>query len=182
MQIDFTVQNTARDAPLLEGLQKAGFALDAGPASSGLWLKYFQRGGGYTAAQQVARREFVGASQLIADGKIKVKHGQEVTQVKAHSLVFGDGEELEADEVVFATGYGNMRDTARKIFGDELGDRVKDVWGLDDEGEIRTMWRRSGHPGFWFFGGNLALCRWYSRLLAMQIKGLELGLMDYEGP
>ena len=122
----------------------------------------------------------MGASQLIADGKIKVKHGQEVKQIKAHSLVFGDGEELEADEIVFATGYGNMRDTARKIFGNELADRVQDVWGLDEEGEIRTMWRRSGHPGFWFFGGNLALCRYYSRLLAIQIKGMEVGLMKYD--
>ena len=26
------------------------------------------------------------------------------------------------------------------------------------------------HPGFWFFGGNLALCRFYSRLLALQLK------------
>lgn len=48
-----------------------------------------------------------------------------------------------------------MRGTARKIFGDEIADQVKDVWGFDEEGELRTMWRRTGHAGFWFFGGNL---------------------------
>jgi len=75
---------------------------------------------------------------------------------------------------------GKMRTQCRKIFGDEVADKVKDVWGFDEEGEIRTMWRKTGHPGFWFMGGNLALCRWYSRLLALQIKGLEEGLCSYE--
>ena len=73
-----------------------------------------------------------------------------------------------------------MRTQCRKIFGDEVADQVQDVWGFDEEGEIRTMWRKTGHPGFWFMGGNLALCRWYSRLLALQIKGLEEGLCSYD--
>ncbi len=193
--MDNTKEINRRDAPLLRGLQGAGFALDNGPEGAGLFAKYLHRGGGYYID--------VGASQLIAEGKIKIKQGQEIERVNAHSLTFADGSELEADEIVFATGYQNMRETARKIFGDELADRVKDVWGFDDEGETRTMWRRTGHPGFWFFGGknlaptvrvfppseavlilfhegNLALCRFYSRLLALQIKALELGLMKYE--
>ncbi|KAL9581598.1 MAG: hypothetical protein Q9203_005826 [Teloschistes exilis] len=159
-----------RDAALLQGLRAAGFALDNGPDCAGIFTKYLHRGGGYYID--------VGASQMIADGKIKIKQGQEIERVNDHSLTFADGSELEADEVVFATGYQNMRETARKIFGDELADRVKDVWGFDEQGEIRTMWRRTGHPGFWFFGGNLALCRFFSRLLALQIKGLEVGLMN----
>ena len=161
-----------QDSALLQGLRKAGFALDNGPDGTGLMAKYLHRGGGYYID--------VGASQLIADGKIKIKQGQEIERVNAHSITFADGSEVEADEIVFATGYQNMRETARKIFGDELADRVKDVWGFDEEGETRTMWRRTGHPGFWFFGGNLALCRFYSRLLALQIKGMESGLMKYE--
>jgi hypothetical protein len=36
----------------------------------------------------------------------------------------------------------------------------------------------SGHEGFWFMGGNLALARTYSRFLALQIKAVELGLID----
>ncbi|KAL8701703.1 MAG: hypothetical protein Q9201_004766 [Fulgogasparrea decipioides] len=161
-----------RDAELLKGLSAAGFALDNGPDCAGLMTKYLHRGGGYYID--------VGASQLVADGKIKIKQGQEIERVNAHSITFADGSELEGDEIVFATGYQNMRETARKIFGDELADRVEDVWGFDEEGEIRTMWRRTGHPGFWFFGGNLALCRFFSRLLALQIKGMEVGLMEYE--
>lgn len=55
-------------------------------------------------------------------------------------MLFADGSELEADEIVFATGYENMRGTARKIFGDATADQLKDVWGFDEEGELRTMW------------------------------------------
>ncbi|KAL8962469.1 MAG: hypothetical protein Q9193_001125 [Seirophora villosa] len=172
LKVDANREINRRDAPLLQALTAAGFALDSGPDCSGIFMKYLHRGGGYYID--------VGASQLIADGKIKIKQGQEIERVNAHSLTFKDGSELEADEIVFATGYQNMRETARKIFGDELADSVKDVWGFDEEGETRTMWRRTGHPGFWFFGGNLALCRFFSRLLALQIKGMEVGLMKYE--
>ncbi len=169
LQIDAMKRMIARDSTLLRGLADAGFALDSGPDCSGLWIKYLSRGGGYYID--------VGTSQLIADRKIKVKSGYGVKAVKDHSIVLQDDTELEADEIVFATGYRNMRETARKVFGDELADRVGDVWGFDEEGETRGMWRGSGHPGFWFFGGNLALCRFYSRLTALQIKAREVGLV-----
>jgi hypothetical protein len=153
-------------------LERAGFKTDKGPDDSGLWIKYLQRGRGYYLD--------VGCSQLIIDGKIKINQGQEIEEVLPVGLKFSDGEILEADEIVFATRYLNMRTRCRKIFGDGIADRVKDVWGFDEEGELRTMWRKSGHPGFWFMGGNLALCRWYSRLLALQIKGLEEGIYKYD--
>ena len=174
MHMDATKEISRRDADLLSGLEKAGFKLDSGPDDAGFFMKYFQRGGGYYID--------VGASQLIIDGKIKIKQGQEITEVKPHGLLFADGTELEADEIIFATGYENMRGTARTIFGDEIADNIRDVWGFDEEGELRTMWRRTGHPGFWFFGGNLALCRYFSRMLALQIKALEEGIMKYEDP
>ncbi|KAL8952004.1 MAG: hypothetical protein Q9222_002050 [Ikaeria aurantiellina] len=174
MHQDATAEISKRDGSLLKGLEKAGFKLDDGPDDAGFFMKYFQRGGGYYID--------VGCSQLIIDGKVRVKQGQEIEEVKPNGLLFTDGEMLEADEIIFATGYENMRGTARKIFGDELAERVKDVWGFDGEGELRTMWRRTGHPGFWFFGGNLALCRYYSRMIALQIKAMEEGIMKYEDP
>ncbi|PUU80251.1 hypothetical protein B9Z19DRAFT_1079810 [Tuber borchii] len=73
-----------------------------------------------------------------------------------------------------------MRSTVRKIFGDGMASALKPVWGFDEEGELRGMWRRSGQDGFWFMGGNFALARYYSRLLALQIKALEEGLMSYD--
>lgn len=73
-----------------------------------------------------------------------------------------------------------FRETSRKIFGDETADRVKDVWGFDEEGELRTIWRRTGHEGLWFMGGNLGLSRYYSRMLALQLKALTEGIMQYD--
>ena len=59
------------------------------------------------------------------------------------------------------------------MLGAEFAEQLKEVWGVDEEGELKSVWRRSGHAGFWFAGGNLALCRYYSRLLALQIKAIE---------
>lgn len=85
---------------------------------------------------------------------------------------------MQADEMVFATGYGSMRETCARVLGKEVAGRVKeDVWGLDQEGELRTVWRPSGHPGLWFMGGNLAHCRFYSRLVALQIVALLDGIV-----
>jgi hypothetical protein len=41
---------------------------------------------------------------------------------------------------------------------------------------MSQMWRPSGHPNFWYMGGNLAICRIYSKYVALQIKAAELGL------
>ncbi|KAL9044858.1 MAG: hypothetical protein Q9214_002033 [Letrouitia sp. 1 TL-2023] len=117
MHQDATAEISRRDEPTLKGLEKAGFKLDSGPDDAGFFMKYFQRGGGYYID--------VGCSQLIVDGKIKVKQGQEIEEVKPNGLLFTDGQLLEADEIIFATGYDNMRGTARKIFGDELADKVE---------------------------------------------------------
>ncbi|EFW98549.1 flavin-binding monooxygenase-like protein [Grosmannia clavigera kw1407] len=165
-------RSAEHDADLLQKLQAVGFRLDRGTNGAGLMYKYFQRGGGYYID--------VGASQLVVEGKIKIRSGQEVTKVLSDGLVLADGTHLPADEIVFATGYQNMRTQTSLLFGDALADRCSDVWGFDSEGEFRTMWRRSGQPGFWFMGGNLALSRHFSRFLALQIKAQEEGLSAYE--
>ena len=172
LQVKVCALQAEHDKEMLSGLAKAGFKVDSGPDGAGLFIKYFQRGGGYYIN--------VGASELIASGQIKVKQGQEIEAVLPHGLRFADGSELEADEIIFATGYQNMRTQTRTMFGDEVADKVGDVWGFNEEGEMRTIWQRSGHPGFWFHGGNLAMCRYYSRLLALQIKGLEEGLYEVD--
>ena len=165
-----TEQITEMDRELLDGLERAGFKLDFGEDGSGLFMKYLKRGGGYYID--------VGASRLIADGKIKVKQGVEVERLTEDGVLLTDGTSLPADVVVLATGYKNMRESARELLGDEVADRCSPVWGLDDEGEIRTMWRRSGHEGLWFMGGNLHQARHYSKFLALQIKAIEEGLID----
>ncbi|CAK7241755.1 MAG: hypothetical protein STHCBS139747_003225 [Sporothrix thermara] len=171
VQVQATQLAIEHDTPLLEGLQRAGFALDRGTDGAGLFFKYFQRGGGYYID--------VGASQLVIEGKIKVKSGQGIARVTATGLDMADGTHLAADTVVFATGYQNMRTQTRVLFGDALADQTRDVWGFDREGEFRTMWRGSGQPGYWYMGGNLALARYFGQYLALQIKAQEEGLMPY---
>ena len=121
------------DKEMLTGLEKAGFKVDYGYEGSGLFMKYLISGGGYYID--------VGCSQMIVDGKIKIKQGKEIAKIVEDGVVFEDESKLEADVIVLATGYDNMRETARKIFGDKLADSVSDVWGFNEEGEIATMWQ-----------------------------------------
>lgn len=157
----------------LDGLAKAGFVVDFGHDGSGIYRKYVTRGGGYSID--------VGCSKLIIDGKIKIEQSPKgISGFDANHLILADGRKLPADIVVLATGFDNMRTSAEKALGPKEASRCKDVWDLDDEGEVNAMWRPSGHPGLWFFGGSLALARIYSRFLALQIAAIELGLNKRE--
>ncbi|KAK0211151.1 dimethylaniline monooxygenase [Desarmillaria ectypa] len=158
----YTTEEIAEiDRPMLDGLQKVGFEVDYGVGGSGFITKYFTRGGGYYID--------VGASKLIVERKIKLKQGHQISHFTENSVVFDDGTEIEADIVVLATGYKNMKTTAVKILGPEA-ERMKDVWGLDSEGELKGIYRHSGHPGIYAMGGNLALVRFWSKRLALRIK------------
>lgn len=68
-------------------------------------------------------------------------------------LLVEDGTELPADEIIFATGYTSMLETTQMILSADFASRLKEGGGL-------SVWRCSGHPGFWFASGNLALCRY----------------------
>lgn len=93
-------------------------------------------------------------------------------------MEFDDGSKLAADEIVFATGYANMKTTAAKILGEDAVKGVEDVWGIgEDTGELRGMWKRVGERNLYFMGGNLGFTRWFSRGLALGIAASEGGLM-----
>ncbi|GHH32726.1 flavin-containing monooxygenase [Lentzea cavernae] len=165
-----------RDADFYARLEKAGFALDWGDDESGLFLKYLRRGSGYYID--------VGASELVADGKIKLVRGQ-VDHLTKNAVVLSDGTELEADLVVHATGYGSMNGWVADLAGQEMADRVGKCWGLGSgttkdpgpwEGEQRNMWKPTRQPGLWFHGGNLHQSRYYSLFLALQLKARFEGL------
>lgn len=130
--VDLTEKIAEAEKDNIEGLTKAGFKLDFGNDKSGIYRKYITRGGGYYID--------VGCSQLIIDGKIKVQQSPDgISHFEEDALVLADGTRMPADVVVLATGYDNMRTSARKVFGDKVADRCKDVWDLDDEGEVNAV-------------------------------------------
>lgn len=169
---DFGVGQTqaiaALDKELLDRLEAVGFKLNFGPNNGGLMPYALRNGGGYYIN--------VGASELIADAKISVAQGSGVAKFTPTGIELDDGRAIEADLVVLATGYTNMRETARRLFGDAVADRCELVLGVGEDHELGALWKETGQPGFWFMGGPLAWVRIYSKYLALQIKGELVGL------
>jgi putative flavoprotein involved in K+ transport len=175
-QIPLYDQMRERDADFYERLERAGFDLDWGEDGSGLFMKYLRRGSGYYID--------VGASDLVADGEIKLRGGA-VDHLTEDAVVMADGTELPADLVVYATGYGSMNGWVADLISEEVADKVGKVWGLGSdtakdpgpwEGEQRNMWKPTQQEGLWFQGGNLHQARHYSLYLALQLKARAEGL------
>ena len=55
-----------------------------------------------------------------------------------------DGRVKQADLIELATGHEGQASAARRILGDDVGDPTDPVWGFDEEGEMRGMWRPTG--------------------------------------
>lgn len=78
---------------------------------------------------------------------------------------------------MLATGCYPQKELVRRALGPEIADRIGPVWGIDDDGELGNMFKRTPQPGLWFIAGGLALCRINSKYLALQIKATELGIL-----
>jgi putative flavoprotein involved in K+ transport len=173
-QIPLYQQMAERDADFYQRLEQAGFRHDWGEDGSGLFMKYLRRGSGYYID--------VGAADLVADGHVKLVQGQ-VDHLTEDAVVLGDGTELPADLVVYATGYGSMNGWAADLISQEVADKVGKVWGLGSdttkdpgpwEGEQRNMWKPTQQEALWFHGGNLHQSRHYSLYLALQLKARQV--------
>jgi putative flavoprotein involved in K+ transport len=167
----------ARDADFYERLEASGFAIDFGPDESGLSLKALRTGSGYYID--------VGASDLIINGDIRVKSGVAIDRLTSRGIVFEDGEEILADAIVSCIGYQSMHEAVAAIVSREVADAVGPCWGLGSgtkgdpgpwQGELRNMWKPTAQEALWFQGGNLALTRFYSKILALQIKARMEGI------
>ena len=165
------------DAEFYDRLTKAGFKLDFGDDESGLSLKYARRGSGYYID--------VGGSELVANGSVGLRSGVNIAEIKEKSVILTNGEELPADLIVYATGYGSMNGWAAALMSQEVADKVGKCWGLGSdtqkdpgpwEGELRNMWKPTAQEGLWFHGGNLAQSRHYSRYVALQLKARFEGI------
>jgi len=166
-----------KDAAFYKRLEQAGFMLDFGDDESGLFMKYLRRGSGYYID--------VGACELVADGRIKLVSGVGVERLTETSIVLEDGRELEADLIVYATGYGSMNGWAADLISQDVADKVGKCWGLGSsttkdpgpwEGEQRNMWKPTRQEALWFHGGNLHQSRHYSQYLSLQLKARQEGI------
>ncbi|MCA0250314.1 MAG: NAD(P)/FAD-dependent oxidoreductase [Proteobacteria bacterium] len=165
------------DADFYARLEAAGFMLTFGEDETGIGPMYLRRGSGYYID--------VGASDLIASGRIKLRSGVEVARMTEDSVVLNDGSTLAADLVVYATGYGSMNQWAAELISPEVADKVGKCWGLGSgtakdpgpwEGELRNMWKPTAQENLWFHGGNLMQSRLYSIFLGLQLKARLEGL------
>ena len=166
-----------RDAAFYQKLEQAGFQLTDGEDHSGFLPQLYRRGAGYYVN--------VGASELIADGSIKLRSRVEIDALTEGGLLLSDGTELPADVIIYATGYDRAKMPAWQILGDDVRNAVGRLWGYGSgvrgdpgpwEGELRNVWKPTAQRGLWFHMGGFLHSRFYSRALALQIKAREAGI------
>lgn len=161
----------AADEKLLAGLEAAGFRVGEGPDGQGVLGLVFREA-------KASYYYNIGASELIIDGTIAVAQGS-VDRFTPDGVKLDDGTALNADLVVFATGYRSIEDSARPLLGDAIVDELGDFSRVGDDLEYRGLWRPSGKEGLWFMIAlGIFYGRFYSKLLALQIKAIEEGLVQ----
>ncbi|MER9974006.1 NAD(P)/FAD-dependent oxidoreductase [Mesorhizobium sp. M0085] len=167
----------ARDAAFYDRLRGAGFAIDFGDDETGLLMKAYRTGSGFYID--------VGACDLIIDGEIGIRSGVGIKSLTPTGILFDDGTELAADAIIACTGYLSMNETVAAIVSREVADKVGPCWGIGSgvkgdpgpwQGELRNMWKPTAQEALWFHGGNLALSRFYSKFVALQIKARMEGI------
>ncbi|KAJ7310851.1 tryptophan dimethylallyltransferase-domain-containing protein [Mycena albidolilacea] len=154
------------DADLHRKLREKGFQLP--PGESDFIERLTVRRGGYYIDQ--------GCSGLIVNGSINVRPYRSIQSFVSNGIAFADGDTLSADTIIFATGFEPDSKPA-EFLDDSVLEKTGKIGGIDEEGEVIGLWRPSGHEHLWFAGGDLFNCRFYSRLLALQILCLQ-GKLD----
>lgn len=164
-----------RGAEMLENLDKD--LLNALHAK-GLKTWRGQRGAGNAVLGQTRNGGFyfdAGACEQIINGNIKVEQGY-VERFTEDKVYLNNGREREYDLIVFATGFSNTIDSVRNTLGDEIADQCGPIWGVDEEGEMKSCYKESGAANLWIFAGYLPLSRYHSKKLALRLKALLEGV------
>jgi putative flavoprotein involved in K+ transport len=157
------------DKALLDGLRKTGFLLDNGEDDAGYFIKLLRYQAGYYIN--------VGASEMIIEGKIKLKPGVAIERLTANTVMFSDGTSLDIDVLVLGTGYLPLQEGVRALFGDDVAKRVGPIWGIGADGELQAMYARTGQDNFYVTGGGFMGARVYSHYTALLIKADLEGLL-----
>ncbi|EFQ31574.1 hypothetical protein CGRA01v4_01474 [Colletotrichum graminicola] len=121
--------------------------------------------------------------ELISKKKVGIRSGVVPKAYTSEGLLLSDGSTLETDAVVWCTGFGDL--DGRKRLSSELGagyeaiaSKLEPTWGSDAEGEVRGLWKRhAGVDNLWMFAGGTGQHRWFSKVIAQQIKGVLEGFL-----
>jgi hypothetical protein len=164
-------QLASQEPDRYSAFQKAGFpVIDSRDPDAALMHNLIERGGGHYVD--------TGATKLLAEGKVNFRAGVEPKAYTKSGLRLLDDTHLDADAVIWCTGFADKdaRETVANIMKIDLP--VDATWGVDEEGEIRGMWKRhSKVDNYWFMGGFTQQHRWHSRTLALQIKASLEGVL-----
>jgi putative flavoprotein involved in K+ transport len=104
--------------------------------------------------------------------------------VERSGLLMADGTRLDADLIVWATGYGSMNGCIAKLIDQPTADKVDKCRGLGSgakkdpglwEGELRNMSKPTQQQSLWMQGGNLHQNRHDSPLVALPLKARMAG-------
>lgn len=170
-------QIRVEEAPFYQRLTDAGFQIDFGPDDTGIAMKFQRTSSGYYVD--------VGASEMVADGRIKVRSGVTIERIDEDGLVLSDGSHERADRIIYATGFGDMKQWVARLINPDVAERIGKTWGYGSgfpgdpgpwEGEMKNLWKPTPEPGLWFMAGNLAMARSYSQYLGLQLKARYEGL------
>jgi cation diffusion facilitator CzcD-associated flavoprotein CzcO len=155
-------ERTEREyAEMFDGLRKAGMTLTIGEEKAGWVHRLHKTFSGYYLD--------VGASQAIIDGRIKMIQMADVDRFVSSGVRLNDGQVIELDTVVTATGYRNVQTTIARLFGQDIAERVGPIGGIADDGEHRNMARPTRQPHLWMLFGGIMDARKMSEVLALQI-------------
>ena len=165
---------TELDRDMIDGLKRIGFKYDIGEDETGHQMKYRRRGGGYNLD--------AGSSELMIKGEIGLLHYETIERFCPEGARLKDGTTKKADLIVLGTGYYPQGELVRRSLGDEMADRIGQIWGEDKDGELANMYKRTPQEGVWFIAGSLPQVRIYSKYIALQIKATEEGLIDTPYP
>jgi putative flavoprotein involved in K+ transport len=150
-----------QDRALLDALESAGMRINE-PENGWLWQVYERFAGYYFN---------VGCSELIISGDIAVYQADDAKSFVPEGLAFNDGRVEKFDAVVLATGYLNQRYETAALFGSEMADKVGDIGGFDEVGELRNTYKPTAQPGLWFASSGIASGRHLAPHMAAMIKG-----------
>ena len=156
------------DKDLLDRLAARGFKFEWGPNGTGIIGAHMSGRDSYQID--------IGASELIADAKVRLKQGVELVEIRdGNTVLFSDGSQLEVELIVFATGYHQFWNHIRPALGAAAA-RIDKAYGRAADNEYANTWRRSAQPGLWFGTGFIRMARYYTRFTAVLIKAIEEGI------